>query len=301
MAKPAAHSYKRVMGLSPVTRRTALGGLGGLVAGGTVPGGVLAGTMPRVLDPHDSSHLGLLQKKLIYSADDRPLIWWLRGEKYGSINGEITPLWKLNVLLFKAVTQNPDGSFDARSMEIVYKTDIQTDALLARWRNPYNGEVYDEVPLIMGPLTRRFTNTGPISQSALPGANIQRRGTLGPVEIAGDDVWLSADVHVMVDREGQSSFRAHDLSTYHGRVSDVLDPAIQSAPATMTVHIIQSWHPWMNMKDKEGTLITRISGAKCFAIEDIHPRILALLKSHHPDIANNFIARLEGAPERFDR
>ena len=283
------------------TRRTVLGGLAGIAAAAMHPRGVLSAAIPTSLDPDNPTHLGLLQKKLIFSADDRSLIWWLRGKKYGSINGEITPLWTLNVLLFKKVKQNEDGGFETRSMEIVYKTDIQTDELLTRWRNPYNDEVYEEVPLIMGPLTRRYTDAGPVSQSALPGANVRRHGTLGPAEIAGDDVWLLADAHVLVDREGQATFRAHDLSTYHGRVSDVLNPEIESAPATMTVHIIQSWHPWMNMQNREGTLVTRISGAKCFAVDDIHPRILALLRNHHPDIEKDFVARLKGPPERFDR
>ncbi len=284
-----------------LTRRKALGGLAGVAASAAFPGAAANAAMPASLDGKKPAHLGLLQKKLIYSTDDRPLIWWLRGQKYGSINGQITALWTLNVLLFKMVNQNNDGSFNARSMEIVYKTDIQSDGLLKSWRNPYNDEVYDEVPLIMGPLTRRFTDTGPVSQSALPGANIKRTGSLGPVEIAGDDVWLSADAHVVVDREGQATFRAHDLATYHGRVSDVLNPEVASAPATMTVHIIQSWHPWMNMQDREGTLVTRISGAKCFAVDDLHPRILTLLTEHHPEIASDFVARLEGPPERFDR
>ena len=282
-------------------RRTVLGGLAGIAAGAVRPELVSAATLPTSIDPDNPAHLGLLQKKLMYATDDRPLIWWTRGKKYGSINGEITPLWTLNVLVFKAVKQNEDGSFDARSMEIVYKTDVETDALLHSWRNPYNGETYEEVPLIMGPLTRRYTSSGAVSQSALPGANIQRRGVLGPAEIAGDDVWLWNDAHVLVDREGQSTFRAHDLSTYHGHVSDVLNPEIESAPATMTVHIIQSWHPWMNMGDREGTLVTRIAGAKCFAVDDIHPRIRELLKDGHPEIARDFVSRLEGPPERFDR
>jgi len=282
-------------------RRTLLAGLAGIAAGAIQSSRAQDGSLPTSLDPKNRAHLGLLQKKLIYSADDRPLIWWTRGKKYGSINGEITPLWTLNVLLFKAVTQNEDGSFDARSMEIVYKTGVETDALLQSWRNPYNGEVYEEVPLIMGPLTRRFTTAGPISQSALPGADIKRSGTLGPAEIAGNDVWLWADAHVLVDRGERGMFRAHDLSTYHGHVSDVLNPSIQSAPATMTVHIIQSWHPWMNMGDREGTLVTRIAGAKCFSVDDIHPRIRGLLRDHHPDIAKDFVARLAGPPERFDR
>ena len=284
-----------------LTRRETLVGLAVIAGGAAAFRPTFAGNLPASLDPNDPAHLGFLQKKLIYSTDDRPLIWWLRGQKYGSINGEITPLWTLNVLLFKAVTHNEDGSFDARSMEIVYKTDIETDGLLARWTNPYNGEVYDEVPLIMGPLTRRFTNSGPVSQSALPGATLQRRGTLGPAEVAGDDVWLLSDSHVVVDREGQATFRAHDLSTYHGRVSDVLNPELKSVPATMTTHIIQSWHPWMNMGEREGTLVTRISGAKCFAVDDLHPRLRGLLRDLHPDIAKDFVARLEGPPERFDR
>ncbi len=282
-------------------RRTLLGGLAGIAVGAARSSSAQTTSQLTTLDPNNREHLGLLQKKLIYSADDRPLIWWMRGKKYGSINGEITPLWTLNVLLFKAITHNDDGSFDARSMEIVYKTDVETDALLRSWRNPYNGEVYEEVPLIMGPLTRRFTSHGPVSQTALPGADIKRSGTLGPAEIAGDDVWLWSDSSVLVDRGDRGMFRANDLSTYHGKVSDVLNPNIQSAPATMTVHIIQSWHPWMNMGAQEGTLVTRIAGTKCFSVDDIHPRIRGLLREHHPSIAEDFVARLAGPPERFDR
>ncbi len=284
-------------------RRTLVVGMAGFAAGAALVRSSAAATakLPATLDPDNRAHLGLLQKKLVYASDDRPLIWWTRGKKYGSINGEITPLWTLNVLLFKSVKHRADGSFDTRMMELVYKTDVQTDQLLTRWRNPYTGEVHEEVPLIMGPLSRRYTDSGPVSQSVLPGAEIKRTGSLGPAEIAGDHVWLLSDAHVVVDRKGQNTFRAHDLSTYHGRVSDVLNPDLASAPATMTVHIIQSWHPWMKMGDREGTLVTRLSGAKCFKVDDIHPRVQGLLKDGHPEIARDFVARLAGPPERFDR
>ncbi len=282
-------------------RRSVLGGIAALTVGAPFVSRANAATLPSKLDPKNKSHLGLLQKKLIYATDDRPLIWWIRGNKYGSINGELTPLWTLNVVLFKSVSHNEDGSFDAKSMEIVYKTDVETDEPLSKWRNPYNDEVYDEDPLIMGPLSRRFTDDGPISQTDLPGAKITRSGSLGPAEIAGDDVWLISDAHVVLNREGQQSFRANDLSTYHGKVSDVLDPDNPSPASTMAVHIVQSWHPWMNMGDQEGTLITRISGAKCFDLEGIHPGILTMVKRHHPEIAKDFVARLNGPPERFDR
>ncbi len=278
-----------------------MSGLAGLATAVPLTGSARALTQPMSLDPTDPSHLGLLQKKLIYATDDRPLIWWIRGNKYGSINGELTPLWTLNVILFKSVAHKEDGTFDAKSMEVVYKTDVETDAPLTKWRNPYNGEVYDEEPIIMGPLTRGFTDAGPVSQSELPGVEIKRRNVLGPAEISGDDVWLLTDAHVLVDRVGQERFRANDLSTYHGKVSDVLNPEMPSPPADMTVHIVQSWHPWMNMGDREGTLITRINGAKCFAVEDIHPRILTLLRANHPQIARDFVTRLEGPPEPFDR
>lgn len=293
----------KLRGENRMQRRQILGGLAGLAAAAPFihTGQARAATLPAKLDPNNRDHIGLVQKKLIYSADDRPLIWWIRGNKYGSINGEITPLWTLNVVLFKKVKQLEDGTMDVASMEIVYKTDIETDKQLTSWRNPYNGEVYEEEPLIMGPLTRRFDNTGPLSQSALPGAQITRSGSLGPMEIAGNDVWLLSDATVQVEREGQASFRANDLSTYHGYVSDILNPDIICAPATMTVHIIQSWHPWMNMGDREGTLITRISGAKCFEVDDIHPRIRDMVKKDHPEIAKDYAARLDGPPERFDR
>ncbi|MBT8063269.1 MAG: DUF1838 domain-containing protein [Gammaproteobacteria bacterium] len=285
-------------------RRTVIAGLAGLA---TAPNMMAsrsakaATSLPAALDPANRAHLGLLQKKLMYSMDDRPLIWWTRGKKYGSINGEITPLWTLNVLIFKSVKHRDDGTFDTRMMELVYKTDVETDELLSSWRNPYSGEEYEEVPLIMGPLNRRISDEGPLSQSALPGANIQRSGELGPAEIAGDEVWLSSDSHVLVKREDGSTFRANDLNTYHGRVSDVLNPELPSAPATISTTLVQSWHPWMNMGDREGTLVTRLAGAKCFKVEDIHPRIRTLLRQGHPEIAEDFVGRLAAPPERFDR
>jgi hypothetical protein len=282
-----------------LSRRSTFMGLGALAAA-PASGGARA-ALPATLEADNPNHLALLQRKLLFSTVDEPLIWWIRGPKYGSINGEITPLWRLNVVLFKDVEHQEDGRFDVRSMEIVYKTDIETDELLSEWRNPYNGEVYEEVPLIMGPVTRGFTSTGPVSQSALPGAEIQRKTKLGPAEIAGDDVWLMTDAQVLVDREGQSTFRANDLSTYHGSVSDILNPNLTSAPGTMTVHIIQSWHPWMNMGDQPGTLVTRISGAKCFDIDDMHPRLRTMVRDIHPDIAKDFVARLRQPPEPFNR
>lgn len=282
-----------------LSRRSTLMGLGALAA---APAGSNAhAALPDTLQPDNPDHLALLQQKLMFSTANEPLIWWIRGPKYGSVNGEITPLWRLNVVLFKDVEHHEDGRFDVKSMEIVYKTDIETDELLSEWRNPYNGEVYEEVPLIMGPVTRGFTATGPKTQSVLPGAQIDRVSKLGPAEISGDDVWLMTDALVQVDRPGQSTFRANDLSTYHGSVSDILNPDLTSAPGTMTVHIIQSWHPWMNMGDQPGTLVTRISGAKCFTIDDLHPRIRSMVRDIHPDIAKDFVARLQGPPERFDR
>jgi hypothetical protein len=284
-----------------VKRRTVIAGLAAAPTMMAIRRATAATSLPAALDPANRAHLGLLQKKLAYSMNDGPLIWWTRGKKYGSVNGEITPLWSLNVLLFKSVTHRQDGTFDTRMMELVYKTDVETDELLNNWRNPYTGEEYEEVPLIMGPLSRRFSDDGPMSQSALPGANIKRTGKLGPAEIAGDHVWLSSDSHVLVKRKDGSTFRANDLNTYHGRVSDVLNPDLPSAPATMSTQLVQSWHPWMNMGDREGTLVTRLAGAKCFVVDDIHPRILTLLREHHPDIAEDFVSRLAGSPERFDR
>jgi hypothetical protein len=57
----------------------------------------------------------------------------------------------------------------------------------------------------------------------------------------------------------------------------------------------------MNMGNTEGSLVTRISGSKCFSVDDIHPRIRGLLKAQHPDIAEDYVSRLAGPPEDFDR
>ena len=123
-------------------RRTLLSGLAATaVSASLIEPSRASEVLPIKLNPTDRSHLGLLQKKLIYAMDDRPLIWWIRGNKYGAINGELTPLWTLNVILFKSVKHNQEGSFDAKSMEVVYKTDVETDEPLKEfWDGTFDGK-----------------------------------------------------------------------------------------------------------------------------------------------------------------
>lgn len=84
---------------------------------------------PARLDPADPKHLDFLHRKMLYAVDERPVLWWKTGTKYGVIEGNVTPMWNMWVFFVQRVVEHRDTSFDVASLEAVYLTDMDTGDL----------------------------------------------------------------------------------------------------------------------------------------------------------------------------
>jgi hypothetical protein len=255
-------------------------------------------------DGADPAVIDRWHRKLVYALDDRPVFWWKLGTKYGVVDGEVTPLWGMQVFFVQQVRAHRAHDFDVASLEIVFLTDLATGALLEHWRNPYTGATLRVPNRVFGPEVQTLTSLGGNVESEMPAVSIRRRHSFGPATIVGGDVWLPIDTASVVTRRGGGDgrpFRVSDLETFHGRLADLERERVRSAPATAVLHIISSWQGWLNMDARPGSQVTRLNATKAFAMRDVPASIRALLAAHYPTVLAAPLAALDRPPETFER
>jgi hypothetical protein len=284
--------------LMPLSRRALL-----LATGAAALGAPAADAAAAPPDGADPAVIDRWHRKLVYALDDRPVFWWKLGTKYGVVDGEVTPLWGMQVFFVQQVRAHREREFDVASLEIVFLTDLATGALLDRWRNPYTGETLPVPNRVFGPEVQTLTSVGGEVASEMPGSSIRRRHSFGPATVVGDDVWLPIDTASVVTRRSAAGrpFRVSDLETYHGRLADLERERVRSAPATAVLHIISSWQGWLNMDARPGSQVTRLNATKAFAMRDVPASIRALLAAHYPTVLAAPLAALDRPPETFER
>jgi hypothetical protein len=152
------------------------------------------------------------------------------------MDADIRPLFGMKVGTIARVRNQADGGFSVTSLEIVFYTDLATGAFLREWVNPYLGRTIPVSHAPLGPTTLRHGTDGrPIRNTTLGGNRITARSDIQPLAIKGEDVWLAHDSTASVERDGGTSppFLVNDWSTYHGKLSDLRDPAKPVGEATV--------------------------------------------------------------------
>jgi len=282
-----------------LSRRAALLGASTL----TVGTGSAAAAPARRSAPDDPATIDRWHRKLVYALDDRPVYWWKFGTKYGVVDGEVTPLWGMQVFFVQQVRAQRARDFDVASLEVVFLTDLATGALLERWRNPYTNETLPVPNRVFGPEVQTLQSTGGTVESAMPGTSIQRRHSFGPATVVGNDVWLPIDTASIVTRTDRTGapFRVSDLETYHGQLADLENERVRSAPSSAVLQILSSWQGWLKMGDQPGSQATRLNARKAFSMQALPASLLALLQAHYPSIVAAPLAALDRPPESFER
>ncbi len=281
------------------SRRAAVLGAGAL----TIGTGRAAAAAERRSAPDDPAVIDRWHRKLVYALDDRPVYWWKFGTKYGVVDGEVTPLWGMQVFFVQQVRAHRPRDFDVASLEIVFLTDLATGALLERWRNPYTGETLPVPNRVFGPEVQTLQSVGGDVKSVMPGTSIQRRHSFGPATVVGKDVWLPIDTASVVTRTDRASapFRVSDLETFHGQLADLENERILSAPSSAVLHILSSWQGWLKMGARPGSQVTRLNARKAFTMQALPASLLALLRTHYPTVVADPLAALVRPPEQFER
>lgn len=255
----------------------------------------LAGTALDLEDPWD--RLTALAK-LRGDTSGKTVMWWMKGVRYGVVDNEITPLFNMLIGSFQRMRPLPGKGFEVNMLEMSYLTDLETGEVLDTFKNPYNGKVVEVPEQRLGPFPVLMRPTGVILPKLPMFGDVDLRTKVGPAFVNGNDVWIRDDSSVRVDSDhpmmGKHIY--NELVTYQGKLSEINDPRVTSAAATISFTSVTSWREWFHAEDVGGHTTARANGSKISRIEDFPPEYLAAARERHADLIADPEAVLDSAP-----
>jgi len=207
---------------------------------------------PDDVDLNDPKQLLEAYQRLSGSFDDRLIIWWMTGTRYGVVDAHATALYNMEVGMFHRWYRQPDGSFKAAFFELTYYSDPASGTLLREYANPYTGKTNTVRHVRLGPEIRHLTAQG-LAAEANPFIK-EFRSSMGPAVSSGDELWIpnSVEATVKFPKPGAPEILISIYTTVHGSRADALNRELASAPCTLEFHNALRWEPWMQIAGHPG-------------------------------------------------
>lgn len=238
---------------------------------------------------------GLLEayQRLSGSFDDRLVIWWMTGTRYGVVDAKSTALYGMEVGMFHRWYQQRDGGFKAAFFELTYYTDLNTGELLREFANPYTGITNKVRHVRLGPEIRDLTADGLISPDN-PMVH-DYRSSLGPAVTSAGRVWIPTSVEATIKfpKPGAPTILLNIYTTVQGSLADAVNKKLLSAPCTFEFHNVLKWEPWMQMGSHPGHMMSTASGRKMESLDELPADYIAMANEVHGKYIADPVAALE--------
>lgn len=232
-------------------------------------------------------------QRLSGSLDDRLIIWWMSGTRYGVVDARSTALYNMEVGMFHRWYRQTDGSFKAAFFELTYYSDPDSGTLLREFSNPYTGEINTVRHVRLGPEIRHLTVAG-LATEANPMIR-EFRSSMGPAMVNDDRLWIPNSVEATIGfpKAGAPEILINIYTTVQGSLADALNSKLVSAPCTLQFHNVLKWEPWMQMDAHPGHMMSIAAGRKLESIEQLPPAYLAMAEEVHGKYIADPLAALE--------
>ena len=215
--------------------------------------------------------------------DDRLVIWWMTGIRYGVVDAICRPLHGMQVGMFHQFAKQADGTWRFAILELTYYTDLESGALLETYANPYTGDTNRVLHVRLGPTIRTQSAAG---QTVPPDPAIRDYSSrLGLPVIHGDRIWLRTDIEarIVLPLPKAPEIILNHYTTIGGQLAEATDATRASVPADLSFQNIIRWEPWMRMGDRPGHLMSRAIGRKLLAIDELPADYRAMAERLHPE------------------
>lgn len=247
-----------------------------------------------MLDPNNAEDGRLIYRKLRYRTDSGLLYSWVKGPYMAVIDGNLIPMYAINLGAISRVTQRPDGGFDLIDLEISFRTDVNSGERLTKFRNPVTGETVPVVVKPQGPNRLLVTRDNEVQISNLPnGTKYEHTHPAVRAFALGSEIVLRDRSHSRVTAPDGSVSMLNEVSTLSGPSAIVLDPSVPTVNARLQANDVRSWPSWIKMGDRAGHLALFGNGGKVSRFEDLPADWRQMLKDNFPDIAADPVAALD--------
>ncbi|TDJ44669.1 MAG: DUF1838 domain-containing protein [Gammaproteobacteria bacterium] len=231
--------------------------------------------------------------RLSGALDDRLIIWWMDGVRYGVVDARAQALFGMKIGLFHRFYRQADGSFKLAMFELTYYTDLASGEMLETFDNPYTGQTDRVSHVRLGPEVRIQTRAG-IARPDNPLVK-DYTSSLGPALIRGDDVWIptSVEARIKFPKPTAPEILLSLYTTVHGTLRDALNPALISAPCSLAFQNVLKWEPFMRMGDRPGHMMSQAAGKKLESVDALPADYLRIAERMHGKYIRDPIGALE--------
>lgn len=190
--------------------------------------------------------------KLRGATDGRLVMGWVSARYYAIIDDRMDPIFEVSAATFSRYREVEAG-FEVASFELAWFTDPATGNPLDDWANPYTGETVT-VPSGGLPPSRLLINRHLSFELPEPRPGLTVEHEVMPIDVRGNDVWLTERSRTAAAIPGQKPFRYSETNTLRADLAALSAPGATFAPADVSFTNVTSWRPWMKMGDRPGHL-----------------------------------------------
>ena len=252
-----------------------------------------------LLDPANPEDARAIYRKLRYRTNSGLLFSWVKGPYMAAIDGNLVPMYGINLGSISRVTQRADGGFDLRDLEISFRVDVETGRRLTSFHNPITNEILPVVVRPQGPNVLNYTRDNDGHINDVPGgARFDMKHFPPSPFVLGDEIYIRDRSHATVTMADGSTSMLNEVSTISAPRSQVLDPTSVTVETRVQSNDVRSWPAWLNMGNRQGTLGLYGNGAKVQRFSDLPQDWLAMLHEELPEIATDPVAALDRTPPR---
>jgi hypothetical protein len=232
--------------------------------------------------------------KMRGATDDRLVISFVIGTRYAVPEHRIVPMMGILAATFSRWQRVDPDTFEARSLEVAFFTDVATGKLLEKWTNPVTGTMVDVPVTRMGPSRVVITADGlTVDAPADEASGLVLKHVFHPPVIVGDQVWITEQINVD-GPPGPRPFVYNELSTYTARKPDLDDPRQAAVRTDVQYQSLITYRPWMGFGDSPGHTLARGAGRRVTRVDELPPYYLELARRFHPDVVTDPLAALAG-------
>lgn len=249
-----------------ISRRSMLGGLGGLGLGAALPihsaTADASGAFPAANDKEAWLKAWI---RVQASLDEQDSLWWYKGRIYAQV-GEQRPNHILDLEGTEIYWLRPlgNGEYSISSRTLTFFKNPGSEEMLDEFTNPYTGERVPVKPNSLGgPDGARYTIEGmTFSEKIDPNRELRRWNW--EWNAAGPHVWLMASRGMT--HAPQPWLEAMTMLC---RAEDFADPQIRSLRSSFSSTYFSPWLGWMGMSGQPGHLIWHSSGCKLNSADEV--------------------------------
>jgi hypothetical protein len=265
-----------------ISRRLAIGAIGGGLALAAAPSRTIGATVPLAPDtPAGRMRAFMLMRGAL---DDRLVIGCLNGRYWGCVNGVMTPLFDVVSATFSRYRQQTDGSYRSVSVEQAYFLALDTGEWLQSFTNPYTGKTV-KVPTGGYPPTATIFTTDLAMQVAKPQPGMVLNHISSPFIVQGDDIMMTEVITATTTLPGggkPSLF--HEVTGLHARLSEIRRPDAKKVRCETSYTSVKSWRSWLDMGDHPGETVSTGQGLYGATLAGLPAPWLAAARQHRPEL-----------------